>query len=213
MSFLRRRTAEQELRRRARRAERLDRGARGRDLRASSGRTGPGKSTLLNLLSGIYQPDSGSLLFSRTSLDRPSGAPAGAPRHGAHLPEDPALQAAHAPRERARRLPRPPGRAALEVLPRRRASGPASATRRWSCSQFVGLAARANDRAGALPYGQQRMLEIARALATRPAPLHARRARRRAERRRGRFPAAGGWRASASAASRCSSSSTTWTSS
>jgi ABC-type branched-subunit amino acid transport system ATPase component len=34
--------------------------------------------------------------------------------------------------------------------------------------EFVGLAARAHERAGALPYGQQRMLEIARALATRP---------------------------------------------
>ena len=34
--------------------------------------------------------------------------------------------------------------------------------------QFVGLGARVADRAGALPYGQQRMLEIARALATRP---------------------------------------------
>ena len=33
---------------------------------------------------------------------------------------------------------------------------------------FVGLGARADERAGALPYGQQRMLEIARALATRP---------------------------------------------
>jgi branched-chain amino acid transport system ATP-binding protein len=33
---------------------------------------------------------------------------------------------------------------------------------------FVGLGERAKDRAGALPYGQQRMLEIARALATRP---------------------------------------------
>ena len=33
---------------------------------------------------------------------------------------------------------------------------------------FVGLGNRAQDRAGALPYGQQRMLEIARALATRP---------------------------------------------
>jgi branched-chain amino acid transport system ATP-binding protein len=33
---------------------------------------------------------------------------------------------------------------------------------------FVGLAAHAGERAGALPYGQQRMLEIARALATRP---------------------------------------------
>jgi len=33
---------------------------------------------------------------------------------------------------------------------------------------FVGLEARSGERAGALPYGQQRMLEIARALATRP---------------------------------------------
>ena len=32
----------------------------------------------------------------------------------------------------------------------------------------MGLSARAEERAGALPYGQQRMLEIARALATRP---------------------------------------------
>jgi ABC-type branched-subunit amino acid transport system ATPase component len=33
---------------------------------------------------------------------------------------------------------------------------------------FLGLGSRASERAGALPYGQQRMLEIARALATRP---------------------------------------------
>jgi ABC-type branched-subunit amino acid transport system ATPase component len=33
---------------------------------------------------------------------------------------------------------------------------------------FVGLSAHAAERAGALPYGQQRMLEIARSLATRP---------------------------------------------
>lgn len=33
---------------------------------------------------------------------------------------------------------------------------------------FVGLADKANDRAGSLPYGSQRLLEIARALATKP---------------------------------------------
>src|SRR5258708_23641787 len=33
---------------------------------------------------------------------------------------------------------------------------------------FVRLASRANERAAPLPYGQQRMLEIARSLATRP---------------------------------------------
>jgi branched-chain amino acid transport system ATP-binding protein len=33
---------------------------------------------------------------------------------------------------------------------------------------YVGIRARANDRAGSLPYGDQRRLEIARALATEP---------------------------------------------
>jgi branched-chain amino acid transport system ATP-binding protein len=33
---------------------------------------------------------------------------------------------------------------------------------------YVGIAARANDQAGSLPYGDQRRLEIARALATEP---------------------------------------------
>src|SRR4030095_375541 len=36
---------------------------------------------------------------------------------------------------------------------------------------FVGIRARANDAAGSLPYGDQRRLEIARALATEPKPL------------------------------------------
>jgi len=34
--------------------------------------------------------------------------------------------------------------------------------------EYVGIAARANDAAGSLPYGDQRRLEIARALATDP---------------------------------------------
>ena len=130
------------------------------------GPNGAGKSTLLNLLSGIYQPDSGSLLFSQTSL-------IGLPAHqrvrlgmartfqkirlfkqltllenvlaGFHVHQDLPLWkcflAGASGRFRAE---------ALELL------------------AFVGLDKRAHDRAGALPYGQQRMLEIARALATRP---------------------------------------------
>ncbi len=105
--------------------------------------------------------------FQSNQSHRPSRSPARAPRHGAHLPEDPALQAAHAPRERARRLPHAPGRAALEVLSRRRRAA-AFRAEALELLAFVGLGKRANDRAGALPYGQQRMLEIARALATRP---------------------------------------------
>jgi branched-chain amino acid transport system ATP-binding protein len=130
------------------------------------GPNGAGKSTLLNLLSGIYQPDSGSLFFDEVDL-------IGLPPHqrvrlgiartfqkirlfkqlsllenvlaGFHIHQDVPLWKCF--------LPGGVGRfreEALELL------------------AFVGLANRANDRAGALPYGQQRMLEIARALATRP---------------------------------------------
>ena len=130
------------------------------------GPNGAGKSTLLNLLSGIYQPDAGSLHLEERTL---IGVPAYQRvrlgiartfqkirlfkqltllenvRAGFHIHQDAPfweyLLRGNTGRFHAE---------ALELL------------------DFVGLAARANQRAGALPYGQQRMLEIARALATRP---------------------------------------------
>ena len=135
------------------------------------GPNGAGKSTLLNLISGIYQPDAGALSFAGADL-------IGLPAHrrvrlgiartfqkirlfkqltvlenvlaGFHIHHEiPAWQyvlpGAAASRDRRR------CRAEAEEL-----------------LAFVGLAARAGERAGALPYGQQRMLEIARSLATRP---------------------------------------------
>jgi branched-chain amino acid transport system ATP-binding protein len=130
------------------------------------GPNGAGKSTLLNLLSGIYQPDSGDLSFDNHKLN---GLPAHARvrlgiartfqkirlfkqltllenvRAGFHVHQDaPFWQYL---------LRGGTGRFQAEAL---------------ELLDFVGLAARANERAGALPYGQQRMLEIARALATRP---------------------------------------------
>jgi branched-chain amino acid transport system ATP-binding protein len=130
------------------------------------GPNGAGKSTLLNLLSGIYQPDAGSLFFDEARL-------VGLRAHqrvrlgfartfqkirlfkqltllenvlaGFHVHQDVPLWKCF--------LPGGVGRfrgEALELL------------------AFVGLEARAGERAGALSYGQQRMLEIARALATRP---------------------------------------------
>jgi ABC-type branched-subunit amino acid transport system ATPase component len=130
------------------------------------GPNGAGKSTLLNLLSGIYQPDSGSLLFNDTNivgLRAHQRVRLGIARTfqkirlfkqltllenvlaGFHIHQDVPLWKCF--------LPGGVGRfrdEALELL------------------AFVGLANRVNDRAGSLPYGQQRMLEIARALATRP---------------------------------------------
>jgi branched-chain amino acid transport system ATP-binding protein len=135
------------------------------------GPNGAGKSTLLNLMSGIYQPDAGALTFHGTDL---SGLPAhrrvrlGIARtfqkirlfkqlsvldnvvagfHTHH--EIPAWQylvhGASFRRDYAHCRAE-----AMELL------------------NFVGLAERRNVMAGSLSYGEQRMLEFARALATKP---------------------------------------------
>jgi ABC-type branched-subunit amino acid transport system ATPase component len=130
------------------------------------GPNGAGKSTLLNLFSGLYQPDAGALSFAGSNLIGLSAhrrVRLGMARTfqkirlfkqltllenvlaGFHVHQDVPLWKCF--------LPGGVGRfrdEAMELL------------------QFVGLGARAGDRAGALPYGQQRMLEIARALATKP---------------------------------------------
>jgi branched-chain amino acid transport system ATP-binding protein len=135
------------------------------------GPNGAGKSTLLNLMSGVYQPDAGSLTFGGTDL---RGLPAyrrvrlGIARTfqkirlfrqlsaienviaGFHIHHDiPAWQyLVHGPafrRDHARCRAQ-----ANELL------------------DFVGLALRRDTIAGSLPYGEQRLLEFARALATRP---------------------------------------------
>ena len=130
------------------------------------GPNGAGKSTLLNLLSGIYQPDAGELAFGGRDL---VGMPAYQRvrlgiartfqkirlfkqltllenvRAGFHIHQDAPLWR-YLVRSGAGRF----DAEARELL------------------DFMGLGARAQERAAALPYGQQRMLEIARALATRP---------------------------------------------
>jgi branched-chain amino acid transport system ATP-binding protein len=135
------------------------------------GPNGAGKSTMLNLISGVYEADSGVLNFAGTDL-------AGLPAHrrgrlgiartfqkirlfkqlsvldnvvaGFHIHHDiPAWQyLVHGPafrRDHARCRSE-----ALELL------------------AFVGLAAQRDKLAGSLSYGEQRLLEFARALATRP---------------------------------------------
>jgi branched-chain amino acid transport system ATP-binding protein len=135
------------------------------------GPNGAGKSTMLNLISGVYQPDTGSLNFGDASL---TGIPAhrrvrlGIARTfqkirlfrqlsvldnvvaGFHIHHDiPAWQylihGAAFRRDHVRCRAE-----AMDLL------------------DFMGLAARRDVLAGSLSYGEQRMLEFARALATKP---------------------------------------------
>jgi ABC-type branched-subunit amino acid transport system ATPase component len=135
------------------------------------GPNGAGKSTLLNLLSGIYRPDAGSLVFGGLDL---TGLPAHRRvRHGIartfqkirlfrqlsaldnivagfhiHSTIPPWQYVVHGPAFR-----------------RNHAHCRAEAARLLA---FMGLDKRAHAAAGSLSYGEQRMLEIARALATAP---------------------------------------------
>ena len=135
------------------------------------GPNGAGKSTMLNLISGVYQPNAGTLSFDGADL-------AGLPAHrrvrrgiartfqkirlfkqlsvlenvvaGFHIHHDiPAWQ--YLVHGNAFRSDQARCRAeAMELL------------------SFMGLAGKRDTLAGSLPYGEQRMLEFARALATKP---------------------------------------------
>jgi branched-chain amino acid transport system ATP-binding protein len=135
------------------------------------GPNGAGKSTLLNLISGVHAPDAGTMAFG--DLDFTGLPPHVRVRHGLARTFqkirlfkqlsviDNVVAGFHA----RHRIP------AWQYV----WHGPAFRADRARCRAeaaellaFVGLARRAQALAAALSYGEQRMLEIARALATAP---------------------------------------------
>jgi branched-chain amino acid transport system ATP-binding protein len=135
------------------------------------GPNGAGKTTLFNLLTGIYAPDAGSFVFDRRAI---SGL----------KPHEIAMRGIARTFQNIRLFA---GLSALEnvMIGRhvRTRAGVVGAVLRTAATRteeaaierraaelldYVGIGNRANDAAGSLPYGDQRRLEIARALATDP---------------------------------------------
>ncbi|MFO7589706.1 MAG: ATP-binding cassette domain-containing protein [Acidimicrobiia bacterium] len=135
------------------------------------GPNGSGKSTLVNLVTGVYQPDTGRIEFRGEpigGLTTHAVSRRGIARTFQNVQLwrrmtalDNVLVGLHG-RTRA-------GLARSLLLPSvLRREERRARDRALDLLAFVGLSARAHDRAGVLPYADQRRLEIARALASDP---------------------------------------------
>ena len=135
------------------------------------GPNGSGKSTMMNVLTGIYQPTAGSVAFAgqsvvgRTSSDIALSGIARTFQNVQLFGEMTALQNVQVGLHHtfASNL--------LDVAlhtPRYNRESADAASRALGLLQFVGLGALAFEEARNLPYGKQRLLEIARALALDP---------------------------------------------
>jgi len=138
------------------------------------GPNGAGKSTIVNLLSGVLLPSAGRIVFRDRRID------------GSHAHEIARLGLA-----RTFQTPKlPEGMTAEETLlvardryfrsglvsaalrlPRMRRDEAAAREAALAWLRFVGLEAAAGEHAAALPVGHQRLLDVARALATEPEVL------------------------------------------
>ncbi|WP_025135852.1 ABC transporter ATP-binding protein [Achromobacter sp. DH1f] len=135
------------------------------------GPNGAGKTTLFNVLTGLYIPEDGSCTFNGQSMSgkKPHEvAYAGLARTFqnirlfANLSAIENVMIGRHVRTRAGVL------GAVFRTPGARAEEAAIEARAQELLDYVGIGHRANDVARSLPYGDQRRLEIARALATDP---------------------------------------------
>jgi len=144
--------------------------ARG-DVYGLIGPNGAGKTTLFNLLTGIYAPDGGAFVLDAkniTNLKPDQVARAGIARTFQNTRLFASLSALE--NVMIGRHARTHAGVMGAILRNRKTLEEESDTQRRALKllDYVGIRGRANDAAGSLSYGDQRRLEIARALAAEP---------------------------------------------
>lgn len=135
------------------------------------GPNGSGKTTVINLVSGLLQPGAGTITLGGADLHRLPAhriAALGVARTFQNIRLFPELSARDNVilGQHARRRPSLP--AQLLMLPAAQQETRASAQQAEALLERVGLPDRAHEKARNLSYGQQRRVEIARALAAQP---------------------------------------------
>jgi branched-chain amino acid transport system ATP-binding protein len=147
------------------------------EILAVIGPNGAGKTSLFNSLTGVYTPQEGSI----TVAARPGDTPVSVLGKKTHLVNHlgvartfqnirlfPALTALENVKVGVETRQKSGPISAMLGLPWQRREEHASTSTAYALLDRVGLAGRANELAGSLPYGEQRRLEIARALGTDP---------------------------------------------
>ncbi len=147
------------------------------EILAVIGPNGAGKTSLFNSLTGVYTPQEGTI----TLAGRPGDAPRsvigekthvinhmGVARTFQNIRLFPALTALENVKVGVETRMKAGPLSAMLGLPYQRREERESTERAYELLTLVGLRSRANELAGSLAYGEQRRLEIARALGTNP---------------------------------------------
>src|SRR3712207_4703073 len=147
------------------------------EILAIIGPNGAGKTSLFNSLTGVYTPQEGEILVAARPGDTPQSVLGkkthlvnhlGVARTFQNIRLFPALTALENVKVGVETRQKSGPVSAMLGLPWQRREERASTESAYALLDRVGLASKANELAGSLAYGEQRRLEIARALATAP---------------------------------------------
>jgi branched-chain amino acid transport system ATP-binding protein len=147
------------------------------EILAVIGPNGAGKTSLFNSLTGVYTPQEGTITLAARKGDTLTSVLGqkthvinrmGVARTFQNIRLFPALTALENVKVGVETRQKSGPIASMLGMPWQRREERESTAKAYELLRFVGLTRRANDLAGSLAYGEQRRLEIARALGTEP---------------------------------------------